>query len=68
MRDLAARVQALEDIAAIKALKYRYLRGCDRKEPETVRDCLDPAGCLIDYEGFPRFENRDHFSGDGVPA
>jgi len=61
MRDLAARVQALEDIAAIKALKYRYLRGCDRKEPETVRDCLDPAGCLIDYEGFPRFENRDDF-------
>jgi hypothetical protein len=58
---LEAQLQALEDINAIKALKYRYLRACDRKEPEVVRDCLDPDGAIIAYEGFPAFANRDDF-------
>ena len=59
--ELEARVQALEDIRAIKTLKYRYLRACDRKDPDGVRDCLDPVACVIAYEGFPRFESREAF-------
>ena len=58
---LERQVQALVDVSAIKSLKFRYLRACDRKEPETVRDCLDPDGAVIAYEGFPRFDNRDAF-------
>ena len=37
---LAARIAALEDIEAIRQLKARYLRGCDLKQPEVVRDTL----------------------------
>jgi hypothetical protein len=58
---LEQQVRALEDIGAIKELKYRYLRACDRKEPDVVRDCLDPEGAVIAYEGFPRFSDRESF-------
>jgi hypothetical protein len=58
---LEERLQALEDLRAIKALKFRYLRACDRKLPDEVRDCLDPEGAIIAYEGFPRFEDREPF-------
>jgi hypothetical protein len=58
---LEQQVRALEDISAIKTLKYRYLRACDQKQPETVRDCLLPDGAIIAYEGFPPFDNRDAF-------
>lgn len=58
---LLRRVEALEAERDIKALKYRYLRACDRKDPAGVRDCLDPRGVVIAYEGFPRFEDRDAF-------
>lgn len=59
---LTARVQHLEDIAAIKELKHRYLRACDLKQPDVVRDCFDPDGVVIDYEGFPPFDNREAFA------
>lgn len=58
---LAARVAALEDIEAIRQLKARYLRGCDLKQPDVVRDTLLPDGAVIAYEGFPPFDNRDAF-------
>jgi hypothetical protein len=58
---LERRLQTLEDIHAIHDLKYRYLRACDRKRPGDVRDCLDPNGAVIAYEGFPHFDNRDAF-------
>lgn len=61
--DLAAlerRIQAPEDIAAIKDLKARYLRGCDLQQPEEVRDTLTPDA-VVAYEGFPEFTNRDAF-------
>jgi hypothetical protein len=58
---LAARLQRLEDDRAIRDLKARYLRACDTKEPEVVRDCLAAEGAVIAYEGFPRFDNRDDF-------
>lgn len=57
---LEERLQRLEDIRAIEALKWRYLRACDRKDPETVRDCFTPDA-TIEYEGFPPFSNRDDF-------
>lgn len=57
---LEARLQALEDVAAIKDLKARYLRGCDRQRPEDVRDTLIPDA-VIAYEGFPEFRDRDSF-------
>ena len=61
LEELSRRLQALEDKNAIKELKARYLRGCDRQLPEMVRDCLDPDGCLIEFEGFPPFTDRDSF-------
>jgi hypothetical protein len=58
---LAARVQQLEDDRAIRDLKARYLRACDLKDPESVRDTLLPVGAVIAYDGFPAFDNRDAF-------
>jgi len=57
---LEERIQRLEDDRAIRDLKARYLRACDGKDPDTVRDCLRPDAA-IGYEGFPRFDNRDDF-------
>lgn len=60
MTDLERRIAALEDLRAIETLKWRYLRACDRKQPDLVRDCFIPKA-VIDYEGFPLFEDRDSF-------
>jgi hypothetical protein len=54
------RLQRLEDDRAIRDLKARYLRACDTKDPEGVRDCLMPQA-IIAYDGFPPFDNRDDF-------
>lgn len=54
------RLRRLEDDRAIRDLKARYLRACDGKEPDTVRDCLLPDAA-IRYEGFPPFDNREDF-------
>ena len=61
MAELEQRLQRLEDDRAIRDLKARYLRACDAKDPETVRDCLLPEGAVIAYDGFPPFDNRDAF-------
>jgi len=58
---LAARLARLEDDRAIRDLKARYLRACDAKDPAGVRDTLRPAGAVIAYDGFPRFDDRDAF-------
>jgi hypothetical protein len=60
LEDLARRVAAMEDIAAVTALKVRYLRACDRKQPDIVRDCF-VQDAVIDFEGFPVFTHRDDF-------
>ncbi|WP_156839520.1 nuclear transport factor 2 family protein [Novosphingobium aquimarinum] len=54
------RLAALEDIRAIEELKWRYLRACDRKQPEDVRACFTDDA-VIDYEGFPLFTDADAF-------
>lgn len=58
---LEERVQQLEDDRAIRDLKARYLRACDAKRPDEVRETLKPDGAIIDFEGFPPFDNRDDF-------
>ena len=58
---LEERLQRLEDDRAIRDLKARYLRACDTKDPDTVRDTLAPVGAVIAYEGFPPFNNREDF-------
>lgn len=59
--DLLQRLQEIEDINAISALKYRYLNACDAKQVETVRQCFAPGDILIDFGHIGRFENRDAF-------
>ncbi len=61
MADLVERLSALEDKEAIRSLKARYLRACDLKQPDVIRDCFLPTGVRIAYEGFPEFDDRDAF-------
>lgn len=60
---IAAIIQRLEYLEAkeqIRELKARYLRGCDTKDVEMVRQTLLPD-VAIDYEGFPPFADREAF-------
>ena len=59
--EIHERLQRLEDDRAIRDLKARYLRACDMKDPDGVRDALLPDGAVIAYDGFPPFDNRDDF-------
>lgn len=61
LEDLAARITALEDKEAIRALKARYLRACDLKQPDVVRDCFAPGDIRIAYQNFPEFTDREGF-------
>ena len=61
IESLAARLRELEDREAIRELKARYLRGCDLKQPDVVRETLLPQGAVIAYEGFPPFDDREPF-------
>ncbi len=61
MASLEQRLERLEDDRAIRDLKARYLRACDTKDPDGVRDALLPDGAVIAYDGFPPFEGRDAF-------
>jgi len=58
---LEERLRRLEDDRAIRDLKARYLRACDTKDPEGLRDSLLPEGAVITFEGFPPLSNRDDF-------
>ncbi|MEO3786775.1 nuclear transport factor 2 family protein [Actinocorallia sp. B10E7] len=59
VRTLEERVAALEAVEAIKALKHRYLRACDLKDAETLRDCFVAEGASIDYGPAGAFEGAD---------
>jgi hypothetical protein len=61
LEDLAKRIQALEDIEAIKQLKHRYWRACDRQRPDDVRECFVPEGAVVDYENVCKFADREDF-------
>ena len=58
---LAKRLQDLEDIAAITALKYRYLNACDAKRPSEVAECFTPGKIDIDFGHIGCFDSRDAF-------
>ena len=58
-RDLAARIQRLEDLEAIKQLKHRYWRCLDLKLWDDLRQCFTPDA-TVDYgEGRYRFTGVD---------
>lgn len=59
--ELTARIARLEDVEAIRRLKARYLRACDLKQVEAVRDCFPEGPIRIEYQGFPLFTDRDAF-------
>lgn len=59
-KTIEQRLAMLEDIRAIEVLKWRYLRACDRKQGDVVRACFTDDA-VIDFEGFPLFENADDF-------
>lgn len=59
LHDLHTRLQTLEDTHAIQALKARYLRACDQKQPETVRQCFAREQVLIEADGFPACHDRE---------
>ncbi|MBU6392973.1 MAG: nuclear transport factor 2 family protein [Sphingomonadales bacterium] len=61
LEHVAARLAALEDKEAIRALKATYLRACDLKQPEVVRECFAPGVIRIAYQNFPVFTDRDAF-------
>lgn len=56
---LEERIQALEDIEAIKQLKHRYFFCCDQKQPAAVRDCFADGPMTIDYGRIGMFDNAD---------
>lgn len=58
---LAQRLQAIEDINAITALKYRYLNACDAKQPEDVLACFSPGKIHIDFGHIGQFDSREAF-------
>ncbi|MDL9935271.1 nuclear transport factor 2 family protein [Gordonia sp. ABSL1-1] len=47
--ELARRLDDLDRVAAIKALKHRYWRVCDGKDPNGFRSCFIRSGARIDY-------------------
>lgn len=49
MDPLERRLAALEDARAIAALKYRYWRACDAKDPVAMRGCFVRSGARIEY-------------------
>lgn len=61
LEQIASRLAVLEDKEAIRELKARYLRACDLKQPDVVRDCFAPGAIRIAYENFPEFTDRDAF-------
>ncbi|MDN5894800.1 MAG: nuclear transport factor 2 family protein [Nocardioides sp.] len=54
------RIARLEAVDEIKALKHRYLRACDAKQPDVFRDCFVRSGASIDYgPRIGKFEDAD---------
>ena len=58
-KDLEKRVQALEDVIAIKNLKHTYLNACDAKDVELMKTTLNAEHCEIDYGPVGKFNHRE---------
>ena len=61
--DLALRVQALEDIEAIKRLKAKWWFACDTRDLSGMRSCYDEDNFLIDFGFIGEFTDMDAFIG-----
>jgi hypothetical protein len=59
MDDLQRRVQRLEDLEEIRALKARYLACCDRKDPAGMRACFADGPVHIDYGAVGTFDRAE---------
>ena len=59
LADLQQRLQRLEDMQALQALKAQYLRACDQKQPEIMRECFVEDGAVIEADGFPPIVGRE---------
>lgn len=57
---LEERLLRLENDREIRDLKMRYLRACDAKDPESMRDCFLTDAKIL-FDGFPPFDARDPF-------
>lgn len=57
--DLARRLQALEALDAIRALKSRYLACCDAKDPVGMRACFMDGPVHIDFGAVGVFDRAD---------
>lgn len=58
-RQIERRLQALEDIEAVRALKTRYLASCDAKDPQGMRACFADGPVHIDYGRVGTFDRAD---------
>jgi hypothetical protein len=56
MPDLEARIQALEDLEAIRQLKYRYFRCLDLKQWDELRGCFTPEATVEYGDGQYRLQ------------
>lgn len=59
LEELEQRLARLEAIQEIERLKYRYLRACDRKDPEAIRECFVRDGAELDYGPLGKLAGRD---------
>ena len=59
IEELERRLARLEAVGEIERLKYRYLRACDAKDPDSMRECFVKDGAEIDYGPLGSFEGRD---------
>lgn len=57
LRDLEARIRLLEDLEAIKRLKYRYFRCIDKALWDEIGDCFAEDG-VADYGEYGVIEGR----------
>ncbi|AYJ48282.1 nuclear transport factor 2 family protein [Rhodococcus sp. P1Y] len=58
-RSVEQRLNDIERIDAIKALKHRYLRACDAKDPVAFRACFIDRGAVMDYGELGKYEDAD---------
>ena len=56
---ILARLEQLEAVSAIQALKARYLTACDSKDCESFRACFLDGKVAIDYGPVGQFDNAD---------
>ncbi|HZP41402.1 MAG TPA: nuclear transport factor 2 family protein [Candidatus Binatia bacterium] len=57
--DIEARLRALEDLEAIKRLKYRYWRCLDLKQFDALADCFTEDATASYSDGRYRFAGRE---------